>query len=100
VKTYSTWNESKGAWDYYQAQGDLRAGVFAEDAPRRIGHRLGLTPEEAARSLPASARHVGSGPTAQGMVASRNGGLGAFEITPLTLIVGAGIAWLAWKKFK
>lgn len=68
---YSTWNETKSQWDYYEAMGKLDSGVFAPRPSMPMGNRLGLAPSEAERSLPAGAKYVGSGELARGLVASR-----------------------------
>ena len=86
MRMYSVWDPRKLAWDYYQAQGQLRAGVFADEPKLSGGHRLGLTPEEASRPLPAGAVLVGSGNMPRGMVASHNpGALGIFGLEGDTL---------------
>jgi len=95
-RLFSTWNSSKNAWDYYQAQGELRSGVFAEDAPHRLAHQLGLSPNEAARLLPSSSRYVGSGLQAQGMVARKE--MGLVDLGPVVryAVIG-GVAYALWK---
>lgn len=70
--THSTWNKSTLQWDYWRAMGGaLQSGVIATrpNLPRR---ELGIAPEDAARSLPATAKRVGMGRYPRGLVA-RNG---------------------------
>lgn len=97
-RLYSKWNYSTKEYDYYQAQGDLRAGVFAEDAPRRLTTSLGLSPEEAARDLPLGARRVGSGKVAQGMVASPDRHLDLRTVAKVGIGIVLGV--FAWKKLR
>ena len=101
MKRYSVWNPSGATWDYYTAQGDLRAGVFASDPRMPSGHALGLSPDEAARSLPVGATLVGRGPVAVGMIASRSrpqalGFLGIDGSTLTRVAVWGGIGYLVW----
>lgn len=102
ARLYSVWNPTSLSWDYYQAPGELRAGVFAEDARLSGGFKIGMTVEEAARPLPVGATLVGRGAEARGMVATRNGGrpLGIFGLEGDTLFrvaLFAGGAYLAWR---
>ncbi len=99
MRRYSVWNPSAGVWDYYQAQGDLRAGVFAPPARMGSAHRLGMSPEEAERTLPVGATLVGRGPQAVGMVAGRKplGFLGLEGSTLFRMAVIGGIGYAVWK---
>jgi len=96
---YSVWNKDSNLYDYYEGQGALGSGVFAPSLPRRSGHKLGLTPEEAARKLPRAARKLGSGPVAQGLVASKEA-LGFFGDTDtlIRLAVFGLVGYLVWTR--
>lgn len=100
---YSVWNTATATYDYYEAPGTLRAGVIAPTPRLPSGGRLGLAPQRAGRPLPVGAVLTGSGPYAQGMVATRNGGaLGDFfgmDIGELAKfgVIAAG-AWLLWTR--
>ena len=98
--TYSVWNPSKTAFDYYEGPGHLRDGVIAPQ-PRHLSQsRLGLTPEEAARPLPAGAIKIGEGPLPKGLIANRKSGvaLGAFGLSgdPMDLAFLAFAGYLLW----
>jgi hypothetical protein len=102
---YSVWNPQHAGFDYYEGNANFREGVIAPTPRLPNGGRLGLTPEEASRSLPGGAKLVGKGPTAVGMVASRNGGhapMGDFLGLELdTVFKGAllvGGAWFLWTR--
>lgn len=97
--TYSVWNPAAMVFDYYESPGALRDGVFAPPAPLAGGHSLGLAPDEAARSLPVGAKHVGSGPYAKGLIASRNP-LGGLLDGPGKLLLGGLAVWLIWSHVK
>ena len=98
--THSVWNARTLAWDYYRApMSGLRDGVMAPK-PGGPRHNLGITPEEAARPLPAGAVHLGSGLFARGMVAERRpflsmGGLAHLD-HPFVVGAVAVVALCAW----
>lgn len=102
---YSVWNPNHVGFDYFEGEAGLREGVIAPTPALPSGGRLGLTPEEASRRLPAGAKFIGKGPAPRGMIAIRNGGhapMGDFlgiELNTLVkaaLLVGGG--WLIWTK--
>lgn len=70
---YSVWNDIAQRYDYYEAPGTLRDGVFAPPAQLSGGHDLGIAADQAARALPTSASLVGHGQFAQGLIAARKG---------------------------
>ena len=103
---FSVWNPTSLQYDYYQAPAGLRDGVIAP-TPILSNRRLGLTPEEAARSLPSAAVQEGSGSMARGMIAGRHGTespLGSlFGLDPGTMrmlfwIGGGYLAYRWWMK--
>jgi hypothetical protein len=94
----------KDRWIYYQglskqneknAEKDMLSGTFsqngamAENDPRVT---IGLTPEEAAFSLPKVAIRIGEGPRPMGRVASGH----STTHTIGTVFVGAGAIALVW----
>lgn len=98
--TYSVWNPTRGGFDYYEGAGHLRDGVIAPQPKHLSRSRLGLTPEEAARPLPAGATKIGEGPLPKGLIANRKSGvaLGAFGLggDPMDLaFLGFGV-YLLW----
>lgn len=99
MKIYSRWNPRSLKYDYFQAMGDLRAGVFADTPRLPAGHKFGLTPEEATRVIPPGARPIGTGDFPRGMIAGRNSSLGSFGDagTLVRMAMYGGIGWLAWK---
>ena len=96
---YSVWNSGAQRYDYYQAPGQLRDGVFAPNAQLSGGGELGLAPDDAARPLPAGATLVGHGELAQGVIASRKHPLGFLGIDndSLKLAGMIGGAYLIYK---
>jgi len=72
---YSVWNTGARRYDYYQAVGSLRDGVFAPKASLPSGGKLGVAADRAGRPLPGGAKLVGHGDHAQGVIATRNPGL-------------------------
>lgn len=101
---YSVWDYQKKQYDHYVAPGSLRDGVFAPHPNYGHSHRLGLSPDSAARRLPSGAKYIGSGPRAAGLIASRGGtalsGLGASiaGIPAPWLLVGAAAAYIYLRK--
>jgi hypothetical protein len=96
---YSVWEGKQ--YSYYEAPGELDDGVFAPPARVRSYSRIGIAPDDAARPLPASARLVGRGPVAQGLIATRNAGpLGFLPIDSGTvkLAVYGIIGWYVWTR--
>jgi len=69
---YSVWDPHKRVYDYYEATGKLSGGMFAPTPRLPRGHKLGITPDEAAYPLPAGATLVGKGNLPVGLIASRN----------------------------
>ena len=101
ARLYSVWDPRTLAWDYYQAAGQMRAGVFADEPKLPAGHRIGLTPEEAARPLPVGSVRVGSGPTPKGMIATRNrSALGFFGLEGDTLVRVAVVGALGYLAYR
>jgi hypothetical protein len=105
IGAYSVWNPDHAGFDYYEGPANLREGVIAPTPRLPKSGTLGLTPEEASRKLPSGSKKVGKGPTARGMIATRNGGhapMGDFlglELGTLTKgIILVGGAWLIWTK--
>lgn len=97
---YSVYNPSTRAFDYYQTS-EL-AGVTHAGAPPKsiLASSLGASPEQAAWTLPMSARKVGSGPVARGRVATKGAlvPFAGFADAPLPLIVLAiGGAYFWWR---
>ncbi len=93
--TYSVWSPQKRGYDYYEAPGNLRAGVIAPRPSISASSVLGATVDEAARRLPSGAKYVGSGELARGMIATRNSGaaLGAFDVGAVPLwAIALGVA--------
>ena len=99
MTTHSVWNPQSLKYDYYQAQGALRDGVFAPAPKSRANHRLGITVDEAAGSLPISAKPVGSGDVPYGLISERRSALGSIGLSldPVRLAIYAGIGWAVWK---
>lgn len=99
MRLYSRWNPTSLKWDYYQALGNLRAGVFADTPRLPRGHRFGLTPDEATRRLPSSATPAGAGDFPRGMIASHKSSLGAMPLdvgTVTRVAMWGGAAWAVW----
>lgn len=99
MTNYSVWN-GKG-YDYYQAAGELRDGVFAAKPRLRSRGRLGVAADQAAPPLPMGATLVGKGLYPQGTIASRKSGNPlagiTFDISNWELVlIGVG-GYLAWK---
>lgn len=69
---FSTWNESRQNWDYWNAAHDSEPPT-----PPTGPNGLGVPPEDAAVRLPLGARHVGTGSQALGRVAERGVNLGS-----------------------
>lgn len=65
---YSVWNERARAYDYYESLG---AAPIAVPTPSHLkpGQQLGIAPDRAGWPKPASARLVGRGPYAKGVIA-------------------------------
>ena len=91
---YSVWNGQQ--YDFYEAPGSLRDGVFAPSPKIRARRSLGVAPEEAATALPRGAKLVGRGSFPQGTIATCNGGespLGMLDFdSPTVRLVTAGAA--------
>lgn len=97
---YSVWDPHRRQYAYYEAAGQLAGGVFAPKPTMPAGHRLGVTPDEAAHSLPVGAVLVGRGNLPMGMIASRNPvELGVFGFDPGTVKIALllGSAYLIYK---
>lgn len=97
---FSVWNYATHSYDYYEGRGNGK--THAGTPPKARGAAaLGATPEQAAWPLPAGARHVGSGTSPQGQIASTGADPDPGSI-PMFVKVGAGIgaAYLLWRKFR
>ncbi len=93
---YSVYNVDSKLYDYFEGPGP--SGTHAKAPPVRTGSKLGPAPEQAAWPLPMSAKRVGSGPLAQGRIATTTPGLGLGDFGPSGGIVGLGIAaYVAWR---
>lgn len=98
---YSCWNQSLGAFDYYEGGAEQR--VLNTEKPKHLVSRtLGSTVDQAAWPLPAGARKIGSGPDAIGRVAVRkmnalgdDAGGDNTSLMKAALLAGAG--YLLWK---
>jgi len=80
---YSVYRPEEGVYDYYETPGKTAHSPDPKFLSGRLGmgsSALGLASTDAGWSLPAGAKLVGSGKIAQGMIATRNGGLGLGDI--------------------
>jgi hypothetical protein len=90
---YSVWNQNARAYDYYESSG---AVPISSPSPRHLKstETLGIPPEKAGWPLPPSARLVGRGQVAKGVIAldTPPDGLGGIGTTPASPLLLAGIA--------
>ena len=94
---YSVYNWTKGRFDYYKDS--LPMPVAESPKSRTIRQeKLGASPDGASESLPADAKLVGDGESAQGVIATS----GISEGEPTLLKIGLlGLsAYLLWKYVK
>lgn len=93
MATYSVYDYTRKVYDYYEGSGPGGAHAGAPLVGSLGG--IGATPEQAAWSLPAGARKVGSGELPKGRIAS----LGGLETQPAIVKLGlaALAAYAAWK---
>jgi hypothetical protein len=83
---YSAWDHAERRYDYYRTP-EKSARTQAPKPSHLRSQSLGMTPEQAAWPLPASARLVGHGKYPKGMIASSQSagmGLGSFLSLDLT----------------
>ena len=100
---FSVYDPDRKVYTYYEGPGPK--GTHAGSPRPRGRSDLGSSPEEAAWSLPASARKVGDGPMPKGRIASASSfglGLGALGIDadPVHLGIYAALAYLAWRAIR
>lgn len=105
--TYSRWDPSTGAYDYFDAEG--RPGLN-DDLPVPLmpaGTEIGVPSVECGRPMPPGAVHIGSGEFAVGFIAppasvdllSSSGSIGS-RLVPLWLVLaGAVLGALAGYSF-
>lgn len=97
--TYSVYDPSTRSYDYYQSS--QRSGTHTGSPPMWWGRNaLGATPEQAAWKVPADAKKIGSGDMPIGRVATIGGSISLGDIdmsSPMTWIVAAALAYVAWK---
>jgi hypothetical protein len=68
--TYSVWNWEKGRYDYYQSRERLPYRARLGNPALSGNKAVGGVPEESVHPLPSTARYVGDGEEAVGIVAS------------------------------
>ena len=96
---YSVYNYGSGLFDYYQDGKNL--GVSDTPPKKRLAKGgLGVSPEQAALSLPSNAKKMGSGDVAKGIVATS--GVGSFDSMDYVkigmLALSAVLLWHTLKK--
>ncbi len=92
---YSVWNLGKRLYDYYSVGAHLGTHITQPSSHSLVGSSLGLTPDEFAARVPSNAVKVGSGPVAQGQVAS----FGESGVARTWIIYGV-LAYVAWRMFR
>jgi len=101
---YSILNRKSRRYDYYET-GEAEPWHAPPPPPAKAPSALGAVPEQAAWPLPAGARYVGNGETAQGRIATRRTlgmpslpGIGdiepALEVAATAAAMVAGLALL------
>lgn len=90
---YSVWNTATRAYDYFEAPTSSSATHAGAPPKSLVASSLGATPEQAAWSLPVSAKKVGSGELPRGRIASRGGELAGIPTTWILIGIGAILWW-------
>lgn len=97
--TYSVWDPAARTYLYYEdGVNDPRPPV-AKHLPSR---ELGVASGNAGWPLPTSAKLVGKGPVAKGMIATRNqaGALGDVSLSQRNWLIIGGFGLAAWGLWK
>jgi hypothetical protein len=98
---YSVWNQRARAYDYYETLGATPVAV-PSPSHLRPGAKLGIAPERAGWPRPGSARLVGRGAYARGVVAMGDDGNPDAKLSTTSKILYAAIGiplalWLVSK---
>jgi len=97
---FSVWNQSLGAFDYYESSSS-QPTLNVEKPTHLVPRQLGATVDQAAWPLPGNVRKIGSGTNPIGKIARAPGAAmgddGIAGIPLSTIAIGAGIAFVVWK---
>lgn len=101
---YSAWNWSNGQYDYFEGPASQRPSYGDEIKPppaqNAFGSALGEDPDRSSRSMPRTARYVGSGPVALGeivAVVESADGVSPWMGVVLALVIPSALLWATVK---